>query len=273
MILERFKKPIDWKIDKASWFKVVSDGSNFLRFTCRVKTRPNLKPYVPDTPHRDNGPVWTEAEEIKRGEAGDPLLLSQIAATMTKDNQDFEYRLWAEQKDEDENGQISIKKVHNDTSKLTNSFMRVPGRESGFYCWFNLFVQERYDLAEQQAISSLPPTIQAMEKLVDGKGIKEPMRSNIIVKIQDRFNWQFLGVQANLRACWNTVIHVGNLEERQFDKILTKPNLKAVLQYDCMQQRWHVEYGDFSGTKYVMYSHLSFYIAFVVFVCLLPCVL
>ena len=233
------------------WFRITCDGKHYNRFFCTLKTRSKWKPYVPDTGYRDQGPVLTESDEIKRGEAGDPLLPSQIAATLTNDSSKFDHHLWGTPL-EKVDGKMRKLKKHNQLSGPTNSSLKIRDTDAGFMHLCNLNVQQRYDVTEKEVTSGLPPTVAAMEKIADSKGLEEPMKNNVIIKMQDRLNLKFLGVQANLRACWNTVNHVANLEHQNFYEILDDPNLQAVLSYDCYPRRWHAVYGDFIGTKYVM---------------------
>ena len=250
---------------------MLSDGTHYTRFTCRVKTRKELKPYVPDKGYRDQGPVLTEAEEMKRGEAGDPLLPSQMVAD--NDKSKYEYKLWTVVQ-EKAGDQMVEKKVHFPATSGMTSSKYVRDTEAGCQFINNVLVQQRYDILEEEILLSLPPTREVIEETVDGR-IKtpEPMRTYTVIKIQDRFNLKFLGVQANARACWNTINHTANLEHQEFHKILDDPNLQAKLSYNCYHKIWHKEYGDFNSTKYVICivktfvcSEFSFHVTCSVFV-------
>ena len=254
------EKKIEFTLGMSAWFWVVAVGKHHTRFLAAQKTRATHKPRIPDTPCRDKLPVLTEEEEIKRGEAGDPLLLSQMAITFSDDKpkkqKKAKHKLWiyTSQKCK-ETGKMVQVPSHNLASGQANSSMRVPDTEAGIYLFANTFVQKRYDIAELEVTSSLPPTIELIEKYVDAEDIEEPMRSYTITKLQDKFNLKFLSFQANVRACWNTINHTANVEHQEFHLILADPRLKAILSYPHYQRYWHVKYGDFSGTKYAMFMY------------------
>ena len=246
-------------MEKGSWFFVRAEGKNFTRCLAKLNTRADYKPYVADTKYRDNGPVLTEEEEIKRGEAGDPLLITQLTATKgtqdTRNNNIPLHQFWIYEPKKSPSGETVDVPAPNKASGQMRSSMIVQDQESGIYLLANAFINKRYDLAEAELLSSLPPTVAAVEKIVDAMDIEEPMRSYLITKLLDKFNLKFLSAQENLRAFWNTILHVGNVEYQELCQILDDATLRAVLSYQHYQREWHKKYGDFSGTKYVMYIH------------------
>ena len=221
----------------------------------KIKTRPRYKPWFP--PDRASSQLTIE-EEKQRGEAGDPLLLGQMEAQSKMPmNPKEEHRLWMEETQRNENGaEIIVKKPHN-LHSTANSPMRVLPKEAGFVAIGNLYLQHRYDLMEDIVTGFIPPTKEGAKKIIQEstKDKKNKIPAEAVddwaIKTIDAFNEYFIGLHNNIPGTWNTVLHLPNLEHREFYRVLDDDKLKCKLQVTCYQKYWHTEKGNFVGEKYV----------------------
>ena len=230
-------------------------GKHISMVNLRIRiTKTGLKGWVPP---KYEPPRLTEQEQIKRGEAGDPLLKYDMEfPTRFNDTPPprSEYTLYkmVPKTDPKTKTTTTVPIAHNPPNSAGSNVKLNPGN-SGFMTAYTLILQKQYGKFEQLLLNWIPPRDEDIRHSLEASPAinGEKLIANFTIKIKDMLNLLFLGFHKNLRSCWNTISHSPNLSHPEFHRILDNQDLDGCYYYPCYQKYWHIIYGDFEGNKYV----------------------
>ena len=190
---------------------------------------------------------------MKRGEAGDPLLESQMA-TVWSPPKNTEHRLFKSETTKNS-------KTRTKTTTLVpiagldvnvNSLMKVDSAQTGFAATYNMFLQARFDEYERTFYYHIPPTEEAMKHTLKSKNVPDGVIDDMVIKLTDVHNRFFLQFHQMAPYVWDPHNGYPNLQHENFCDILDDEKNGIDLNYTCYQTKWSIIHGNFCGEKYVL---------------------